>query len=106
VEVQPQKRCFAVSDSVSPKIVNSEMRTFGQGGPALEDDCRRIGLRGPEDRLREARDAWVCCENITPIAEQTPSLFRRSIARKTTSPERTSCNPGFAVGIPRQVRLS
>lgn len=104
--IEPKSRGVPVKDGVNPKIVNAEMRSVGRSRAGLEDDRRRIGLRRPEDRLSESCDAWVGCENTTPIARRTTSPFHRSIARRTVVPERQSCNPDCAAGIPRRDHLS
>ena len=85
-----------MSDGVSAETINGEMRLAGYCGTALENDRRRIGLGGPEDRLSEPRDAWVCCEKTTPIDAQRLSLSRRLIAQRTVIFESSPYNPGFA----------
>ena len=104
--IQPKQRGFPLRDSVNPKIVNAEMQSVGRSRAGLEDDRRWIGLRGPEDLLGESCDAWVGCENTTPIARRPTTLFHRLIARRTIVPGRQSCNLGCVAEIPRRARSS
>ncbi|MBG6118649.1 hypothetical protein FB595_103237 [Sphingobium sp. AEW010] len=67
VEVEAKKRVVALDERASAYFVKAETRPFGRDGAAPEDDRPRIRLRGPEDGLRECRDARVSGENTAPI---------------------------------------
>lgn len=57
---------------VTAQRVSGEMKAVGWRGTGFEQDRRRVGLLGPEDRLDKGCGLRVGGEIATPIAVRTP----------------------------------
>ena len=93
----------AVKGVRADEILSSGGIAWSEGHP-VEQNCPRVGIRGPEDRMIECCVLGIGGESTTPIVRRRREPDRYQAARAERGSRRLSGNPRFAEGIPKQAR--